>query len=43
LFHEEDRVVTFNSLEGSLLFKDALDCDLEEYESEIDIMPEKEP
>jgi hypothetical protein len=42
LFHEEDRDVTFNSLERSLLFKDVLDCDLEEYESEIDIMPEKE-
>jgi hypothetical protein len=40
LFH---RVVTLNSLEGSLLFKDALDCDLEEYESEIDIVLEKEP
>jgi hypothetical protein len=43
LFHEKDVVVMFNSLEGSLLFKDALDCDLEEYESEIDIMLEKEP
>jgi hypothetical protein len=42
LFHEEDRAVTFNSLEECLLFKDDLDCDLEEYKSEIDIMPEKE-
>jgi hypothetical protein len=41
LFHEEDRVVTFNSLEGSPLFKDVLDCDLEEYKSEIESMPEK--
>jgi hypothetical protein len=40
LFHEEDRAFTFNSLELSLLFKDALDYDLEEYESEIDIIPE---
>jgi hypothetical protein len=41
LFHEEDRAVTFNSLEGSSLFKDVLDCDMEEYKSEIESMPEK--
>jgi hypothetical protein len=36
LFHEEDRVVMFNNLEECLLFKDALEYDLEECGSEID-------
>jgi hypothetical protein len=43
LFHEEDRAVTFNSIERSLLFKDVLGCDLKEYEYDINIMPKKEP
>jgi hypothetical protein len=38
LFHEEDRSIRFNSLERVLMFKDALDCDLEEYKSEIYII-----
>ena len=32
-FHEEDRVGMFNDIEECVLFKDDLDCELEEYES----------
>ena len=41
-FHEEDRVGMFNNIEECFLFKDDLDYELEEYEYELDIMPEIE-
>jgi hypothetical protein len=41
-FHEEDRADMFNNLEECFLFKDDLDYEMEEYESEIDSMPEIE-
>ena len=40
LFHEKDMVSMFNDPEESLLFENALDCDLQKYDSEINSMPE---
>ena len=41
-FHEEDKAVMFNNLEECFMFKDDLDYEFEENESEIDSMPEIE-
>jgi hypothetical protein len=41
LFHEKDVVVMFNNPEECLVFENDLEFDVEEYKSEIDIMPEK--
>ena len=41
-FHEKDSADLFNNLEECVLFKDDLDYEMEEYESEIDSMPEIE-
>jgi hypothetical protein len=40
LFREKDMAAMFNDPEESLLFENALDCDLQKYDSEINSMPE---
>ena len=35
VFHEEDRAFMFDNLDECFMFKDDLDCELEEYEPKI--------